>query len=167
MNQAYFEGINQFVLNNWWVLLLVIVWSAVWKGWALWKAGQLKDGVWFVALLVINTLGILEIAYIFFFSRRELKKGRKYSFTLEEAKEIGKTLRIKWDKYSPEQFRAGLDIELEHGLHDPYTNVTNDSPVLTGKIALAHLNEFPDYYTRLDKIEKEAEEFWKDKDNKE
>jgi hypothetical protein len=52
----------------------------------------------------------------------------------------------------------GLEVELEHGKRDPPTNVTNDDPVLTGKIALAHLNEYPDYYTRLAKMEKEAEE---------
>jgi len=45
----------------------------------------------------------------------------------------------------------GLDIELEHGLVDPNTNVTDDDEIITGKIALAHLNEFPDYYTRLEK----------------
>jgi len=55
-----------------------------------------------------------------------------------------------------EQYRMGLDVELEHGKVDQYTNVTNDNPIMTGKIALAHLNEFPDYYTRLDKMEKEA-----------
>jgi hypothetical protein len=51
----------------------------------------------------------------------------------------------------------GLDVELEHGLHDRVTNVTDDDPVLTGKIALAHLNELPDYYTRLAKMEEEGE----------
>jgi len=55
-----------------------------------------------------------------------------------------------------EQLRMGMDVELEHGLHDPLTNVTDDDPVVTGKIALAHLNEFPDYYTRLDRMEEEA-----------
>jgi hypothetical protein len=55
----------------------------------------------------------------------------------------------------------GLDVELEHGTRDPKTNVTNDNALMTGKIALAHLNEFPDYYTRLEKMEKEAEEFRK------
>jgi len=54
----------------------------------------------------------------------------------------------------------GLEVELEHGARDPETNVTHDDPLLTGKIALAHLNEFPDYYTRLAKMEKEADEFW-------
>lgn len=57
----------------------------------------------------------------------------------------------------------GMDVELEHGLHDPATNVTNDDALITGKIALAHLNEFPDYYTRLEKMEKEAEQYWENK----
>ncbi len=83
----------------------------------------------------------------------------KKRFTTEEAKKIGDTLGIHWDLYDVEQFRMGLDVELEHGLHDASTNVTNDDPLLTGKIALAHLNEFPDYYTRLEKMEQEAEAF--------
>ena len=78
-------------------------------------------------------------------------------FTAEEAKKIGEELGIDWSKYNVEQYRMGLDVELEHGLVDPNTNVTNDDPIMTGKIALAHLNEFPDYYTRLYKMEKEAE----------
>ena len=81
----------------------------------------------------------------------------KKRFTAEEAKKIGEELGIDWSKFDIEQYRMGLDIELEHGLVDPHTNVTNDDPIMTGKIALAHLNEFPDYYTRLDKMEKEAE----------
>jgi hypothetical protein len=52
----------------------------------------------------------------------------------------------------------GLDVELEHGLRAPSTDVTGDDPILTGKIALAHLNEFADYYTRLEKMEREAKE---------
>ena len=81
----------------------------------------------------------------------------KEHFTAEEAKQIGETLGIDWSRYDVEQYRMGLDVELEHGLIDPHTNVTNDDAIMTGKIALAHLNEFPDYYTRLDKMEKEAE----------
>lgn len=84
----------------------------------------------------------------------------KKHFTAEEAKKIGESLGIKWDKFDVEQFRRGLDVELEHGTVDQNTNVTDDNPLMTGKIALAHLNEFPDYYTRLDKMEKEAEEYW-------
>ena len=81
----------------------------------------------------------------------------KKRFTSEEARRIGETLGIDWSKFDVEQYRMGLDVELEHGLADPHTNVTNDDPIMTGKIALAHLNEFPDYYTRLEKMEKEAE----------
>lgn len=80
-------------------------------------------------------------------------------FTSEEAKRVGEMLGIKWDKFDVEQFRMGMDVELEHGLRDINTNVTNDDPIMTGKIALAHLNEFPDYYTRLGKMEKEADEY--------
>jgi len=82
------------------------------------------------------------------------------SFTLEEAMEVGKQLEIKWDKFDLEQFRMGMDVELEHGLADSLTNVTDDNSLVTGKIALAHLNEFPDYYTRLKAMEEEAEDFW-------
>lgn len=85
----------------------------------------------------------------------------KKHFTPDEAKKIGEALGIDWSKFDVEQFRKGMDVELEHGLQDSDTNVTNDDPVMTGKIALAHLNEFPDYYTRLDKMEKEAEQFHK------
>ena len=53
-----------------------------------------------------------------------------------------------------------MEVELEHGRQDPATNVTDDDPVLTGKIALAHLNEFPDYYERLELMEREAERDW-------
>lgn len=81
-------------------------------------------------------------------------------FTSEEAKKVGDAIGIKWDNFDVEQFRMGLDVELEHGKIHPATNVTNNDPILTGKIALAHLNEFPDYYTRLSKMEKEADAFW-------
>ena len=81
----------------------------------------------------------------------------KKKFTTEEAKQIGESLGIDWSKFDVEQFRMGLDVELEHGLVDPHTNVTNDDPIMTGKITLAHLNEFSDYYTRLYEMEEEAE----------
>jgi len=83
---------------------------------------------------------------------------------LEQAKKIGEQLGIKWDKYDVEQFRMGMDVELEHGTVDSNTNVTNDDPLMTGKIALAHLNELPDYYTRLAKMEEEGENFWEGKE---
>ena len=84
------------------------------------------------------------------------------SFTADEARRIGAQIGIDWDTapFDVEQFRMGMDVELEHGLHDPVTNVTGSDPVVTGKIALAHLNEFPDYYTRLAKMEAEAEADW-------
>ncbi|GIM30039.1 hypothetical protein CPJCM30710_27050 [Clostridium polyendosporum] len=84
----------------------------------------------------------------------------KTTFTTEEAIEIAKQLNIDFSKFDIEQFRMGLDVELEHGKKDAATNVTNDDPIITGKIALAHLNEFPDYYTRLAKLEVEAEKYW-------
>jgi len=79
-------------------------------------------------------------------------------FTTEQALEIGNRLGLDWNRFDVEQFRMGLDVELEHGLSDPSTDVTGDNSTLTGKIVLAHLNEFADYYTRLKKMEKEAKE---------
>ncbi len=78
----------------------------------------------------------------------------------DEAKRIGTTLSINWGMIDLDQFRRGLEVEFEHGSHDPETNVTNDDAVLTGKIAWAHLKEFPDYYTRLDRLEAEANAYW-------
>ncbi len=88
---------------------------------------------------------------------------REKHFSYEEAKKIGESLEIDWTKFNVEQFRMGMEVELEHGLRDLKTNVTNDDPLVTGKIALAHLNEFPDYYTRLKKIEEEGEKYWENK----
>ena len=84
----------------------------------------------------------------------------KKRFSAEEAKEIGDAIGIDWSEFDVEQFRTGLDVELEHGARDPQTNVTNNDPLVTGKIAFAHLKEFPDYYTRLSAMEKEADEYW-------
>ena len=77
-----------------------------------------------------------------------------------EAREVGAALGVDWTKVDLQQFRRGLDVELEHGARDPETNVTNDDLSLTGKIAWAHLKEFPDYYSRLDKLEAEAGAYW-------
>jgi len=87
----------------------------------------------------------------------------KKHFTSAEARKIGEQLGITWDKWDVEQFRKGMDVELEHGAIDKNTNVTNDNPLMTGKIALAHLNEIPDYYDRLEKLEKEGDAYWKNK----
>jgi Protein of unknown function (DUF5661) len=83
--------------------------------------------------------------------------GRKVS--AEEARSVGEEIGIDWETapFDVEQFRIGMEVEFEHGTHDPATNVTDDDPIVTGKIALAHLNEFADYYVRLQKMEAEAE----------
>ncbi len=86
--------------------------------------------------------------------------SEKKVFTAEQAKHWAEQLGVDWSKYDVEQFRIGMDVELEHGSHDPNTDVTNNDPLLTAKIALAHLNEFPDYYTRLEAMEEEAEAYW-------
>ena len=68
---------------------------------------------------------------------------------------------MDWEHFELEQFRIGMNVEYEHGAHDPQTDVTGDDPILTGKIALAHIEkEFPDYYERLERMEKEAEREW-------
>lgn len=78
------------------------------------------------------------------------------TITLEQAALIGKQLHLTRDRFDVEQLRQGMQVELEHGTRDPETNVTNNDLLLTGKIALAHLREFPDYYTRLAQMEQEA-----------
>jgi len=80
-------------------------------------------------------------------------------FSPDQAREYGLQVGIDWDSvpFDVEQFRMGMNVELEHGSQDPATNVTGDDPVTTAKIALAHLNEFSDYYTRLAKMEAEGE----------
>ena len=82
--------------------------------------------------------------------------ARKKRFTIAEARQIGEALGVDWTRFDVQQYRMGLDVELEHGVRDPATNVTNDDPMLTGKIALAHLKELVDYYTRLSKMEEMA-----------
>ena len=89
--------------------------------------------------------------------------SKKKIFTLNQAKTIGEQLGIGWDKFDVSQFRAGMGVELEHGTVGPRTDVTSDDPLKTAKIALAHLAEFPDYYTRLAKMEAEAKHFWSSK----
>jgi len=76
--------------------------------------------------------------------------------TADEARAVGERLGLDWAKVSLEQFRRGLEVELEHGARDPETDVTRDDLALTGKIAWAHLKEIRDYYTRLDRLEAEA-----------
>jgi hypothetical protein len=83
----------------------------------------------------------------------------KEAFTVEQATAVASEIGIDFERveFDVEQFRRGMEVELEHGSHDPLTNVTNDDPIVTGKIAWAHLRELPDYYDRLDRMEAEAE----------
>lgn len=78
------------------------------------------------------------------------------TFNQIDAKRMGKDLHISWAKIDLSEFTRGLNVELEHGSKNPQTNVTHNGGKLTGKIALAHLKEIPDYYTRLAKMEKAA-----------
>jgi hypothetical protein len=84
------------------------------------------------------------------------------AFSADDARRIGERIGIDWStsRFDVEQFRMGLEVELEHGRRDPATNVSDDDELITGRIAWAHLNEFPDYYTRLAKMEAEAERDW-------
>jgi Protein of unknown function (DUF5661) len=86
----------------------------------------------------------------------------RHEVTAEEARRVAEKIGIDWASapFDVEQFRIGMNVELEHGLHDPLTNVGDDDPQVTAKIALAHLNEFPDYYTRLEQMEVEAKHDW-------
>jgi hypothetical protein len=86
----------------------------------------------------------------------------QFTFSADKARAIGEAIGIDWStsRFDVAQFQMGLDVELEHGIRDPATNVSDDDEITTGKIALAHLNEFPDYYTRLAVMEAEAERYW-------
>ena len=84
-------------------------------------------------------------------------------FSKNDAGNIGNSLSIDWNEVSLDEFTKGINIEMEHGKQYAETNVTNDDELLTGKIAWAHLKEFPDYYTRLEKMEREAEAYWENK----
>lgn len=83
--------------------------------------------------------------------------------TLAEAKEVAKKLKLNLKKYPLKKWRDALCVEMEHGSHDKRTNVTGNNLLKTGKIALAHIVEFPDYYERLKKMEKQADKYWKGK----
>ena len=89
-------------------------------------------------------------------------------FDTDEARRYGEEIGIDWATapFDVEQFRAGMNVELEHGLHDPETNVTNDDPHVTAKITRAHLNEFSDYYTRLERMEQEAKRDWSERQDR-
>jgi hypothetical protein len=84
----------------------------------------------------------------------------KRQTTIEEAQRVGNEIGVDWSRFDVEQFRLGMDVEFEHGSRDPQTDVTGDDPIVTGKIALAHMKEFPDYYERLERMERDAEREW-------
>lgn len=83
-------------------------------------------------------------------------------FTVEQARAAGERIGIEWSTsaFDVDQFRIGMDVELEHGTRDAATNVTDDDVTVTAKIARAHLNEFPDYYSRLAVMEAQARAYW-------
>lgn len=86
----------------------------------------------------------------------------KKQFSAEQARAAGELIGIDWgtSRFEVDQFRMGMDVELEHGKRDPDTNVTGDDVAATAKIARAHLNEYPDYYSRLAIMEAEAKAYW-------
>ena len=96
-------------------------------------------------------------AAVYFFAHRGAPRK---TVSQRKARKIGEELGIDWTRFDFAEFRRGMDVELEHGRRDPATDVTGDDLLLTGKIALAHLNEFPDYYQRLARMEEEARAYW-------
>lgn len=97
-------------------------------------------------------------------SRRSISRPTpKKVVSLAEAKKIGHKLGINFKAVSPEEYRYGMNIEIEHGKQNKLTNVTNNDLLITGKIALAHILEYPDYYVRLKKMETDAEKYWSKK----
>lgn len=90
--------------------------------------------------------------------------NKKFSF--DEAEAVGKELGISWESFEIEQFLEGLNVELEHGTINPETNITNDDITMTGKIVIAHLNQYSDYYTRLESMKREADEYWQERREK-
>jgi len=93
-------------------------------------------------------------------------RGRRPSVPYKTAKFIGEQIGINWStsRFPVEEFARGMIVEMEHGKINLSTNVTNDDVLLTGKIAWAHLNELPDYYTRLDRMEEEGSRYWGSED---
>jgi len=91
-----------------------------------------------------------------------MPEAHRAEFTVEEARRFGEEIGIDWARapFDVEQFRSGMNVELEHGFRDIITNVSDDDPRVTAKIALAHLNEFPDYYTRLEQMGEQAKRDW-------
>jgi hypothetical protein len=83
--------------------------------------------------------------------------------SLKQVKAIGDYLKVNWEVLEVKDLQEGMIVELEHGIQRGlrHTNVTSDDLILTAKIALAHIHEFPDYYDRLEKMEEKAKRYWK------
>lgn len=128
-------------------------------------AGQVGGGViggiaWATWLMIERRKESTPGARVFLNTRRIPggNMGNKRQISVDEARSVGARLGLDWLQIDLQQFRRGLEVELEHGAHDPETNVTSDDVLPTGKIAWAHLKEIRDYYTRLDRLEAEAKE---------
>ena len=142
----------------WWLSVVPLAWTIVGSG-AVFALGMWED-------LGLLAAGFAAAAWLWRDGRRsgaaagyhqkEAHVTTRRGFSNAEARAIGAQLGIDWTAVDLEQFRRGLEVELEHGARDPETNVTNDDPYLTAKIAWAHLREIPDYYTRLDAMEAAA-----------
>jgi len=136
----------------WWLLVVPLAWTAVGSS-AAFSLGMWED-------LGLLAAGATAAAWLWRDARghhqREEGMNTKRRFTTADARAIGTHVGIDWTTTDLEQFRRGLEVELEHGARDPETNVTNDDPYLTAKIAWAHLREIPDYYARLDAMEAAA-----------
>ena len=103
--------------------------------------------------------------YCKWIKKKSRGENQKIFFTREESSKIAEKLGIDFskEKFDLEEFYSGVNVELEHGTRFSKTNVTNNDPILTGMIALAHLLEFPDYYKRLSVLEDEAKKYWANK----
>jgi hypothetical protein len=86
-------------------------------------------------------------------SLEEAPETPRIPVSTTEARRVGEKIGVDFEKVNLEQFRLGMEAEFEHGKNDPETNVTDDDPIVTGKIAWAHIKEIPDYYDRLEKLE--------------
>lgn len=102
---------------------------------------------------------LLAIIYLYMCFANNNKKN----ITKKQAYVIGKKLGIDFNRISVDTFRKAMQVELEHGTAYPLTNVTDDDLLITGKITLTHLLEFPDYYQRLEIMEKQGDDYWKNK----
>lgn len=98
--------------------------------------------------LIKNRIYFIRIKNIVHLLKKNIYYNGDIVFDLEDVFYVARVLEINFDKFSPQDFLEGINIELEHGTVNPNTNVTNNSLITTAKIALSHLNEFPNYYNK-------------------